>query len=75
MVGVESSCFELVLSLLNLEASVLLGDDVELADHLSMADEVIGVDVEGHDLFAALVPPHTFLEVEFALGSPLIIDV
>lgn len=75
MVGVQSRSFELVLSFLNLQASVLLADNVELTNHLNVADKVIGVNIEGHDLFAALVPPHAFLEVEFALSSPSIIGV
>lgn len=75
MVGVEGRSFELILSFLNLQAPVLLADDVELTDHLDMADQVIRVDIESHDLLATLVPPHAFLEVQFALSSPLVVRV
>lgn len=75
MVGVERGSLKLVLPLLDLEASVLLADDVELADHVDVADQVVGVDVEGHDLLAALVPPHALLEVQLALGRPPLVRV
>ena len=72
MVGVEGCGFELVLPLLDLEAPVLLADDVELADHLYMTNDVVRVDIEGHDLLATFVPPHALLEVQLALSGPLV---
>lgn len=75
MVGVQCRGFELILSFLNLQVPVFLADDVELTDHLDMADQVIRVDIEGHDLLATLVPPHALLEVQFALSSPFIVGI
>lgn len=45
VVGVEGGGLELVLSFLHAQTAVFPADDVELADHLIVLGQVIGVDV------------------------------
>jgi hypothetical protein len=37
-----------------------------------MLDYIIGVDVKGKDMFAALVSSYAFLELKFALACPFV---
>jgi len=72
MVGIQRCCFEFILSLLNLEISIVLGDDIQLTDHLIVIDKSLGIDVQGIYMPAILTFSYTFLELSLAICSPRI---
>lgn len=75
MVWIQSCRFELVLALLYFQIPIFLADDVELTDHIKVLNYIIGVDIEGEDMFATLISTDAFLELKFAFARPLVTGV
>lgn len=45
--GIEGSCFKLIFSKLKFQFSIFSTDDVELANHIIMIDQMLRVEIEG----------------------------
>lgn len=75
MERVQRGSFKLILPFFDLEVSVLLADDVHLADHLVVIDEVIRVDVQGVDVSVAFALTDALLELSLSICGPGIFQI
>ncbi len=70
VVGVQSCSLKLIFTLLNTQTAILATDDIQLAHHLVMLRQVIGVYIQCHQTLTTLAAAHTSLELQLGLTTP-----